>query len=85
MKTLPATLTSQEQITIPVEVRRHLGVAKGDKIGFIMEDDGTVRLRPERYSTIDSLAGAAGSLDHPLSWEEVQTIARDHHISAKHA
>jgi antitoxin PrlF len=84
MKTATATVSSKGQITIPAEVRRHLGISRSDKIGFIMEDDGTVRLCPERYSSIASLAGAAGSLDHPLSWEEVQAIAREDHLLTKH-
>jgi AbrB family looped-hinge helix DNA binding protein len=33
-----AKITSKGQITIPVDVRRKLGVKKGDKILFIEED-----------------------------------------------
>ncbi|MFP4482392.1 MAG: AbrB/MazE/SpoVT family DNA-binding domain-containing protein [Thermovirgaceae bacterium] len=36
-----AKITSKGQITIPVDVRRKLGVKKGDKILFV-EDDGKI-------------------------------------------
>ena len=42
-----ATITSKGQITVPLEVRRILGVRAGDKLMF--EDDETgVRVRPVR-------------------------------------
>ncbi|MDI9369359.1 MAG: AbrB/MazE/SpoVT family DNA-binding domain-containing protein [Synergistaceae bacterium] len=36
-----AKITSKGQITIPVEIRRRLGVKKGDKILFV-EDEGRI-------------------------------------------
>jgi len=41
-----ATLTTKGQITIPREVREHLGVDVGDRLSFIVQDDGTVVVRP---------------------------------------
>jgi AbrB family looped-hinge helix DNA binding protein len=42
-----ATITSKGQITVPLEVRKILGVRAGDKLLF--EDDETgVRVRPVR-------------------------------------
>ncbi|MBI2887745.1 MAG: hypothetical protein HYY02_11115 [Chloroflexi bacterium] len=35
MKEILATITSKGQITIPAEVRRHLGVAKRSKVAFV--------------------------------------------------
>ncbi|CAN5739891.1 hypothetical protein BH23DEI1_BH23DEI1_14080 [soil metagenome] len=37
-----ATLTSKGQITIPLEVRRRLGLKKGDHVTFSIEDGRTV-------------------------------------------
>lgn len=85
MKRATATVSGKGQITIPPEVRRHPGVAANDKLSFIMENDGTVRLSPERYSTTASLTRAAGSLNAPLSRKEMQAIAREDYLSAKHA
>jgi antitoxin PrlF len=39
-----ATMTSKGQITIPKEVRSHLGVAPGDRLDFAIGPDGTVRV-----------------------------------------
>lgn len=41
-----ATLTSKGQTTIPKEIREKLGLHPGDKIDFVMGEDGIVTLRP---------------------------------------
>ena len=51
-----ATVTSKGQVTIPQRIRRHLGLAEGDKLEFTMEDDGTVRLRTIKGSVRDLFA-----------------------------
>lgn len=71
-----ATITSKGQVTIPAPVRQRLGLRAGDIVAFVVEDDGTVRLRPPRYPTVASLRGAAGSLDRSLTWHELREIAR---------
>ncbi|MEE8584737.1 MAG: AbrB/MazE/SpoVT family DNA-binding domain-containing protein [Acidobacteriota bacterium] len=39
-------LTSKGQITVPKEVREHLHLASGDRLEFIIEQNGRVRLQP---------------------------------------
>ena len=41
-----ATLTTKGQITIPKEVREHLGVDTGDRLSFVLQKDGTVMVKP---------------------------------------
>ena len=41
-----ATLTTKGQITIPKEVREHLGVDTGDRLSFVVQADGTVIVQP---------------------------------------
>ncbi|MGH2561118.1 MAG: type II toxin-antitoxin system PrlF family antitoxin, partial [Thermomicrobiales bacterium] len=50
MREIVSTITSKGQVTIPVEVRRHLGVGTTDKVTFVIEDDGKVELRQARYT-----------------------------------
>jgi len=40
-----ATLTSKGQITLPRQVRQHLGVETGDAVDFVIGADGEVRVR----------------------------------------
>ena len=83
MKEIVMTITSRGQVTIPVEIRRHLGLEKKRKIALVIEDEGTVRLKVPRYPTIASIRGAAGSLAMGLSWEEIRSIARDERLQRK--
>ena len=83
MKEIVSTITSKGQVTIPVEVRRHLGLRRNDKLSFVIESDGVVRLRVPRYPDIASLRGAAGSLGKPMSWQETREIAREDHLRDK--
>ncbi len=48
-----ATLTSKGQVTIPVEVRRALGLNAQDKLTFTPMPDGTVVLRAKTKSILD--------------------------------
>jgi antitoxin PrlF len=77
-----STVTSKGQVTIPAEVRRHLGIGTHDKVAFILDDDGEVRLSRLRYPTIASLRGIAGSLPRSLSWQDVEEIAQDEQAEA---
>ncbi len=79
MQEIVSTITSKGQVTIPAAVRRHLGVGTNDKITFVIEDTGEVRLSVPHYATIDSLRGIAGSLATPRSWQEVKEIAQEEH------
>ena len=77
MKEIVSTITSKGQVTIPVEVRRQLGVATNDKITFVIDDEGAVQIRAPRYSTVASLRGAAGTLKEPLTKEAMLEIAHE--------
>ena len=80
MKEIAATVSSKGQVVIPAEVRKHLGIQQGDKILFVLDDEGQIELKGVKYPTVASLRGAAGKLERPLSWEEMREIAREDHL-----
>ena len=82
-KAIVSKLSSKGQVTIPAEVRRHLGIRANEHIVFVIEGGGQVRLAGPQFPTVASLAGAAGSLDQPRSWPEMRRIAQDDRLDAK--
>jgi len=47
---MQTTVTSKGQVTIPKMVRDRLDLNPGDKVEFVLEENGTVRLIPVRVS-----------------------------------
>ena len=45
-----ATVTSKGQITLPKDIRTHLGVGAGDRVEFRINPDGTVTVTPQSGS-----------------------------------
>jgi antitoxin PrlF len=60
MREIVSTVTRKGQVTIPIEVRRRLGVGTPDKVAFVLEDEG-VRLKPATVS-LASLFGSVPAL-----------------------
>lgn len=48
-----STVSSKGQVTIPKEVRDALRLDTGDRVLFVVRDDGTVELRPETVDLLD--------------------------------
>jgi len=48
-----ATITSKGQITIPVEVRKKLGLKAGDRINFFEDENGKYSFEPKTGSIMD--------------------------------
>jgi antitoxin PrlF len=48
-----STMTSKGQVTIPKEVRDALRIVAGDRVSFIVREDGVVELRPETVDLHD--------------------------------
>jgi antitoxin PrlF len=59
-----ATITSKGQITLPRQVREHLHVSEGDRVDFLIDAEGEVRLRPIGRS-VRELAGLLRRPDRP--------------------
>ena len=71
-----ATMTSKGQITIPIEIRKALGLDAGDKIDFSQIEKGQCRMIP-RTSSIRDLVGCIPKLDHIVTIEEMNQAIRD--------
>lgn len=65
------------QTTIPVEVRRALGLQPGGRVQFITDEDGGVRLIA-KTSTLRHLKGLFGPLSEPVDVEAAieETVRR---------
>lgn len=61
-----ATVTSKGQITIPVEVRRALGLAPGSRVVFVLREDGAYELVPATAS-VTAIKGLIAALAVPVS------------------
>jgi AbrB family looped-hinge helix DNA binding protein len=55
MKEIFVTITSKGWVTIPVEIRRHLGIEPDDKIVFLIDEQGTISLKVLRRVSLRSL------------------------------
>lgn len=51
-----ATMTSKGQITIPHEIREHFHIKSGDKVDFVIKEDGSLETVPI-LSDLKSLKG----------------------------
>jgi len=72
-----ATVTSKGQITLPKEVREHLGLKRGDRVDFSIDSQGDVHVRAAKRQ-IGELFGflkRPGAEALPLE-EFNETIAR---------
>lgn len=70
MATTFHSVTKKGQITIPVDVRRELGIREGDQVGFIKQGGDYILVRPE--DIVRRLAGSLSAyrLPRPLTIEE---------------
>jgi len=65
-----ATMTSKGQITVPKDVRLKLGLRPGDRIRFLLEADGCVRLMPAKRD-VSELIGILPEPKRALSIEDM--------------
>lgn len=73
---MEATLTSKGQVTIPKAVRDALHLRTGDRLDFVLEADGTVRVLPITGS-VKRLKGMLPKPPRPLTVEEMdEAIAK---------
>jgi AbrB family looped-hinge helix DNA binding protein len=74
-KAMEAKLTSKGQVTIPKEIRDTLGLRAGNRLDFVLEEDGVLRLIPLKGS-IKELKGILPSPERPVTLEEMEEAIR---------
>jgi len=72
-----AKMTSKGQITIPVKVRKALGLKPGVRVDFYEVEDGEYVLRPKTGSIME-MKGCVPKPDHPISIEEMNLAVLRH-------
>ena len=79
---ITAKISSKNQITLPADVRRRLGVGASDVVAFVLAENGKVELRPARYDlesilgSIKALPNESVDLDQEISEATAAGIAR---------
>ena len=70
-----ATVTSKGQVTIPKRIRDELGLSAGTAVEFVLEEDGTIRVRPKEPA-MDRLRAVKEQLvDHDVDIERMRREA----------
>lgn len=65
---MQATITSKGQVTLPKPIRDRLHLKPGDKIDFMLEDDGCLRVAPVT-APVTKLKGMLPKPDAPVTLE----------------
>lgn len=67
-----ATVTSKGQVTIPKRIRDELGLDAGTEVEFVLEDDGTIRVR-QKEPAMERLAAVKETLaKHDINVEKMR-------------
>ncbi len=73
-------LTTKGQVTVPLKVRQHLGVAAGDAVEFRIAADGVVQVVPVARTVHaappDRFGALYGRATVKLSTEEIMALTR---------
>lgn len=72
-----ATMTSKGQITIPIKVRKALGLKPGVRIDFYQVQDGEYAIRAKTGSIME-MEGCIPKLDHAPTIEEMNQAILDY-------
>ena len=66
------TVTSKGQVTIPKRIRDKLGLSAGTEVEFILEEDGTLRVRPKEPALEQLRAVKEQLVDHDVDIEKMR-------------
>lgn len=75
---LVSSLTSKGQVTVPVSIRKLLGLKPKAKVAFLQKKDGIYLTIP--YYTINTIKGIVPKLKKKYTEKEIRDIAIESHI-----
>lgn len=84
MKRATSRLTAQGQVSVPVEVRRHLGLAAGSVIEWDLERGAAVVRRAAKHSSEEIHRALFPAVPRPRTLAELKEGMRKH-ARGKHA
>jgi antitoxin PrlF len=77
-RSIPAKLTSKGQVTIPLEVRERLGLQTGDRLLFVVSEEGRVQLAKVQHHTLDDVVGLLGRPPRRVTPAQMDAAIRRH-------
>ena len=69
-------VTSKGQVTIPVDVRRRMGLERGDRVEFVELEGGGFAIRPA-VDDVRSLKGLLRPPEEPVAIEDMDKAIRE--------
>jgi AbrB family looped-hinge helix DNA binding protein len=78
MKEVVTTLTQRGQVTVPVEVRRLLGLKPRDRLAFTIDGD-EIRVRPATFS-LESAYGSVRPRKRPEDFKALSRAVREERL-----
>ncbi len=72
-----ATLTTKGQAVIPKAIRDHLKISPGDRLDFVVMDDGEVVVRPATFDVRQLRGLLLRKGQKPVSIEEMNMAVRN--------
>ncbi len=73
MRTFQAKMTSKAQVTLPVKIRKSLGVGPGDGIEFFLHRTGQVYVLP-RNRLAAAILGKGAAYARPVTREQSERL-----------
>ena len=70
-----ATITSKGQITIPKDIRAMLSLEPGDKVNFLVDDEGVVSFVP-MTNDVTTLKGIVARPSKPVSIDDMKATVK---------
>lgn len=71
-----AKLTSKGQMVVPKSIRERMGLHPGDRLDFVVQDDGAVLIRPATENVVRLKGILRRPGRRPVTVEEMKRIIR---------